>query len=509
MCLFYQKLQFSKKITIFALLKCKHMSKFSTQLKEQISKRMSIDNPWWNTNVIPSDYEQMPPRAYLQEFYALVSDVSIRRAIILMGPRRVGKTVMIYHTIKRLIDDGIDPHKIIYISIDTPIYNNTSLEELFVDARSALKQGDETDGFYVFFDEIQYLKNWEIHLKSLVDTYRKSKFIASGSAAAALKMKSNESGAGRFTDFMLPPLTFFEFLDLQKLNNIIIENQSGVSPYDTINIDELNRLFIDYINYGGYPEVVFSEKIRSNSGQYIKNDIIDKVLLRDLPSLYGITDIQELNKLFVHIAFRSGNEFSYDTLSTEAGIKKEVLKKYLEYLEAAFLIKVVNRIDQNAKRMQRVTSFKVYLTNPSLRCALFSPITTDDDFIGSMVETAIFSQWIQGGKSDFYYANWVKGREHGEVDIVWVDSITQKPFSLAEIKWSDRYFEKPMELKSLFKFLAQNNNIRKIIVTTKTKLGQSNVENHDLIFVPSAIYAYWVSDFLYRNKKNELLIANR
>ena len=109
---------------------------------------------------------------------------------------------------------------------------------------------------------------------------------------------------------------------------------------------------IDYINYGGYPEVVFSEKIRSNPSQYIKNDIIDKVLLRDLPSLYGITDIQELNKLFVHIAFRSGNEFSYEKLSTEAGIKKDTIKRYLEYLEAAFLIKVVNRIDQNAKRLR-------------------------------------------------------------------------------------------------------------------------------------------------------------
>ena len=55
----------------------------------------------------------------------------------------------------------------------------------------------------------------------------------------------------------------------------------------------------------------------------------------------------------------------------------------------------VNRIDQNAKHMQRVTSFKIYLTNPSLRCALFSPIDNEDDFMGSMVETAIFAQWIQ------------------------------------------------------------------------------------------------------------------
>lgn len=479
--------------------------KVREQLKEQIIKRMSMDNPWWITASIPEDYKEMPRRAYLSGFYPLVSDIDVRRAVILMGPRRVGKTVMIFHTISQLIADGVDPQKIIYVSIDTPIYNNTSLEDLFSYARLALKQEDCNDGFYVFFDEIQYLKNWEVHLKSLVDTFRNIKFIASGSAAAALKMKSNESGAGRFTDFMLPPLTFFEYINFLNLNSIIVENSSGISPYASINIDELNRHFIDYINFGGYPEVVFSEKIRSNPGQYIKNDIIDKVLLRDLPSLYGITDIQELNKLFVHIAFRSGNEFSYEALTKEAGIRKDTLKKYLEYLEAAFLIKVVNRIDQSAKRMQRVTSFKIYLTNPSLRCALFSPVNGDDDFIGSMVETAIFSQWVQGGKSDLYYANWTKGRDKGEVDIVWVDDATQKPYSLAEIKWSDRFADSPHELKSLHRFLENNRGEMRVIVTTKTKSSIWNGEDYNIFFLPSALYAYWVSDYLYKNRKAELL----
>ena len=479
--------------------------KVNEQLKEQIVKRMSMDNPWWINGSIPNDYKAMPPRAYLSRFFPLVSDTDIRRAIILMGPRRVGKTVMIFHAIDRLIAEGVDPHKIIYVSIDTPIYNNTSLEDLFSYARFALKQDDCVGGFYVFFDEIQYLKNWEVHLKSLIDTYRNVKFIASGSAAAALKMKSNESGAGRFTDFMLPPLTFFEYLNLLKLDSIIVNSNNGLSPYDSINIDELNRYFIDYINFGGYPEVVFSEKIRTNPGLYIKNDIIDKVLLRDLPSLYGITDIQELNRLFVHIAFRSGNEFSYETLTKEAGIRKDVLKKYLEYLEAAFLIKVVNRIDQTAKRLQHITSFKIYLTNPSLRCALFSPINGDDDFIGSLVETAIFSQWIQGGKSDFYYANWTKGRDKGEVDIVWVDDATQKPYSLTEIKWSDRFVDNPSELKSLYRFLENNDCEMRIVVTTKTKTLAYKNEDYNISFIPSSIYAYWVSDYLYKNKKGELL----
>lgn len=470
-------------------------------IEEQIQKRMVLDNPWWESGKVDDDFTQFPRRAYLDDFYELVTDLSVKRAVILMGPRRVGKTVMIYHSIDRLISSGIDPKKIIYISVDTPIYNNISLEDFFLLARKALKNEGSYEGYYVFFDEIQYLKNWEVHLKSMVDTFRSSRFVASGSAAAALKMKSIESGAGRFSDFLLPPLTFYEYIQFKKLDSLVVKSNNGISPYDTINIDALNRHFVEYINFGGYPEVVFSEAIRRNPGQYIKNDIIDKVLLRDLPSLYGISDIQELNKLFVHIAFRSGNEFSYESLSTEAGIKKETIKRYLEYLEAAFLIKVVNRIDQNAKRMQRVTSFKIYLTNPSLRCALFTPINEDDEFMGSMVETAVFSQWIQGGKTDFFYANWAKGRSKGEVDIVWVDMATQKAISLAEIKWTDRFAENPTELKSLYLFLSLNPSVKKIFVTSKTRFGTYDIPEGKIMFIPVAIYSYWISNFLYHSKR--------
>lgn len=470
-------------------------------IEEQIQKRMVLDNPWWESGKVDDDFTQFPRRAYWDDFYELVTDLSVKRAVILMGPRRVGKTVMIYHSIDRLISSGIDPKKIIYISVDTPIYNNISLEDFFLLARKALKNEESYEGYYVFFDEIQYLKNWEVHLKSMVDTFRSSRFVASGSAAAALKMKSIESGAGRFSDFLLPPLTFYEYIQFKKLDSLVVKSNNGISPYDTINIDALNRHFVEYINFGGYPEVVFSEAIRRNPGQYIKNDIIDKVLLRDLPSLYGISDIQELNKLFVHIAFRSGNEFSYESLSTEAGIKKETIKRYLEYLEAAFLIKVVNRIDQNAKRMQRVTSFKIYLTNPSLRCALFTPINEDDEFMGSMVETAVFSQWIQGGKTDFFYANWAKGRSKGEVDIVWVDMATQKAISLAEIKWTDRFAENPTELKSLYSFLSLNPSVKKIFVTSKTRFGTYDIPEGKIMFIPVAIYSYWISNFLYHSKR--------
>jgi DNA-binding transcriptional MocR family regulator len=82
---------------------------------------------------------------------------------------------------------------------------------------------------------------------------------------------------------------------------------------------------------------------------------------------------------------------SLDTLSQRAGIAKNTVKRYLEYLEAAFLVKRVQRVGQDGRQFQRAHHFKAYLTNPSLRAALFLPIDAD---MGAMVETAIFGQWF-------------------------------------------------------------------------------------------------------------------
>jgi len=477
-------------------------------LKEQILARLMMDNPWWTTNAIDDYFQSMQRRLYLELFYPLVTDTDLRRGILLMGPRRVGKTVMLYHTIQKLIESGVNAQKIIYISVETPIYNRISLEELFDLARAAVAKPEDRNDFYVIYDEIQYLKDWEIHLKSVIDTFRNTKFIASGSAAAALKKKSMESGAGRFTDFILPPLTFNEYIHLKNLNALMYPSSiewlgDKVDCFDTIDIRKLNEHFIHYINFGGYPEVVFSEKIQSNPGLYIRSDIIDKVLLRDLPSIYGISDVQELNSLFTVIAFHSGSEFSYDNLSKVSGVKKDTIRKYIEYLQAAFLIKIIHKTDVNAKKFQRATSFKIYLTNPSLRCALFQPIQAIDEKMGDMVETTIFAQWIQRENANICYANWKEGRGEGEVDIVGLSSLNQKPLWAVEVKWSDRYFEHSGELKSLLNFM-ETNRMQQAIVTSIEKTGLKQMRSVSLQFIPTSVYAYIVGYNTLKEKRQKI-----
>src|SRR5690554_4101704 len=470
---------------------------------EKIVERLQYENPWWLTKEIPTTYKEMSKRLYFDLFYPFVTETDIRRAVVLMGPRRVGKTVMMFHTIDQLINENINPQRIFFIGIDNPIYVNLSLQEILDLCKESVKV-ENLENCFVFFDEIQYLKDWERHLKVLVDTYPNTKFIVSGSAAAALKWHSTESGAGRFTDFMLPPLTFQEFIHLKNRDHLITKGtieygEKQISYCLPLNVDELNDEFIQYLNFGGYPEVVLSEKIQKDMGRYVKNDIVDKVLLRDLPSLYGIKDVQQLNRFFTYIAYNTGNEFSYETMSKDSGIQKETLKKYLEYLEAAFLIKVLNKVDINAKRLKRITSFKVYLTNPSLRTALFSPVKATDNEMGNMVETAILSQWMHRENLDLTYARWKDGRNEGEVDLVLVDDKGFKPICGVEIKWSNRYFEKPQELSSLIQF-CKSNNFKSSLVTSIDKQGTKEINDLLFTFVPASVYAYNIGENTLRMK---------
>ena len=461
--------------------------------EKEIKNRLSFENPWWKSSQgIDSDIRSLPKRAYFGPFFRLVTQTDVRRAVILLGPRRVGKTVILKQTIQSLLDSGVPPKSIFYVSIDNPTYTGVGLEQLlnlFV-GHDVSRDGQQR---YVLFDEVQYLKDWEVHLKSLVDSYPNVRFVCSGSAAAALRFKSRDSGAGRFTEFMLPPLMFSEFLGFTDREEMVFDTQEDTdgsrSRIFIKDISKLNGEFFRYLNIGGLPEAVYSKTIQEDMERYVRDDIIDKVLLRDLPSLYGIGDTQGLNRLFATIAYNTGGEASLEGLSNTSGVAKNTIRKHLDYLEAAFLIHRVHRIDENARNYKRVTQFKLYLTNPCLRTSLFGPIDEEDDAMGRLAESALYGQLIHSSVIDeLRYARW----RSGEVDMVKLDRASQRPQFAVEAKWSDRYVEKPQELKPLIKF-CKTNKLTNAYVTTRTVGRNVDVDGITIHFSPLAFWCYWIN----------------
>ena len=222
----------------------------------EVQRRLALDNPWWRAGQgIDPEESGWPRRAYFGQFSSLARNVGVRRAVVLIGPRRVGKTVMLKHLVAQLLDDGVAGTQVLFLSLDTPLYSGRSLESL-VQMFADLHRHPAKQTLWVLFDEVQYLKDWEVQLKSLVDTYPRIRFVASGSAAAALRMKSRESGAGRFTEFILPPLTFAEYLNFAGQEDALIRDaappeerpRDRAPGYLTTDIHALNVEFINYLN---------------------------------------------------------------------------------------------------------------------------------------------------------------------------------------------------------------------------------------------------------------------
>ena len=292
---------------------------------------------------------------------------------------------------------------------------------------------------------------------------------------------------------MLPPLMFSEFLGFTDREEMVFDTQEDTdgsrSRIFIKDISKLNGEFFRYLNIGGLPEAVYSKTIQEDMERYVRDDIIDKVLLRDLPSLYGIGDTQGLNRLFATIAYNTGGEASLEGLSNTSGVAKNTIRKHLDYLEAAFLIHRVHRIDENARNYKRVTQFKLYLTNPCLRTSLFGPIDEEDDAMGRLAESALYGQLIHSSVVDeLRYARW----RSGEVDMVKLDRASQRPQFAVEVKWSDRYVEKPQELKPLIKF-CKTNKLTNAYVTTRTVGRNVDVDGITIHFSPLAFWCYWIN----------------
>ena len=449
--------------------------------REMFFNRIHLDKPWWRTGHVDHDFTKVKPRFFLEKFYHYLTLEGVRRAILLMGPRRVGKTWLIQHAIERLLaDEGVPAKNIIFLPIDVPVYHGCELEELIGEACRVSGADQRTDRLFVFLYETQYKKDWGTSLKTLTDSYPNIRFTASGSAASVLSTGSKESGAGRFTDLKLAPLSFYEYVTMIGADERLFES-----------MEQANRCFIDYVNFGGYPELVANRIERDDSRQFIQRDIVDKVLLRDLPSLYHIDDVRDLQSFFSYIAFHSGSVQTYEGLSQSSGLSKHTISNLLQYLEEAFLIMRHDRIDINALTLKRATQFKLYLTNPSLRAAMFQPVKQGDDpYFGHAVETAISSQFgIGEDRYDWKYANWRVGKEQRELDFVKVNPGTQRPEAAIEVKWSDGPFDHPAEVKEAVAFV-RRNGLKTLTVTSRSQEGVKRMDDVELSFIPTARFAY-------------------
>lgn len=400
------------------------------------------DNPWWSDYVVPPECD-LERRLPYEQFKELALNLKNRRSLVMLGPRRVGKSVMLMQLIGDAITSGlIVPQNVCFAEMDKGLLQGVRPSELTREFRTRAEPGKPC---LIVLDEIQKCSDWQTDLKSLTDRRRDCKFVVSGSIASALKRASSESGQGRFLKCTLPPLSFHEFCWLrggwkEKLPNTASEIRKARLKQEEIN--SLNDNFIDYLNFGSYPESALDKEFTSDQDFGI--NLIDDDLFTKYAVDYGISSNNRLLPLLRHIAESEAQEISLEKLATKTRVQIPTLYKYLDFLKAAFLIRQVAKFDAGLGELVKHPAYKFVLESPSMHRAFTGRTRLEGREAGHRVEAAAISQYqVLHFRSKNYvaakvhYCRYMYNRKEREVDMVHTN-LVREVTRLAEIKWSDK-----------------------------------------------------------------------
>jgi len=395
--------------------------------KEALLKVLTAYNPWWKTGSIHPRLAKAYKRNAYYDVMNRLTHTNLRRIIVLTGARRVGKTTIMYQTIESLLLQNIKPQRIVYISLDHPVLKLSSFQDV-LDCYHENVYPDQD--VYYFLDEIQYAVSWDKWLKTLYDLRPECNVIATGSASPALVKGNQESGAGRWSLIQVPTLSFYEYCQLTKVEHGVIS--AGFRFEDLLQINQSERQEIlqklsglqvhlnRYLLVGGFPELALAEN-DTWAQQLMREDVVDKVLKRDLPALYNIRNVTELERIFIYLCNVSSEIVSIDTLSKELqGVSRPTVENYIRYLESANLIYLSWPVEMNGKKILKARP-KIYIADAAIRNAVLMDemILANAVEMGRVVETAVYKHVVSSFQQKAFAVGYFRSTsKQKEIDIV-------------------------------------------------------------------------------------------
>lgn len=382
-------------------------------------------NPWWThrATAVPTFH-----RLAFDACSRYLFDETIRRGILLSGPRRVGKTTVLYQLIESLLARGTEPRAILYLSLDHPVLKLLTIEKILAEYHDQVHpQGEPA---FLLLDEVQYSQEWDLHLKILLDHRPEIRIVATGSAALRQRRDTIDSGVGRWITVPMPTLSFYEFLRMR--GRFLPDVPKDLRPQHLFqekkpalaNLAESFRLvlpeFQRYLLVGGFPETALNDET-DYCQRILREDVVERVLKRDMVALFGVRKINELEKLFIYLCLNSGGVLSVKTCATELGATAPTVTTYLELLENAYLVYRLPPSELGGKKALRQQS-KYYLADAALRNAVLlrgEEILSDSEELGKIVETSVLRHLYA-----YHYLDtpkivyWREARTDKEVDVI-------------------------------------------------------------------------------------------
>jgi uncharacterized protein len=473
--------------------------------KDELISILSQFNPWWRKESIPD----LPAwkRSVFNELLTWVANPPALRAVMLSGPRQVGKTTLLLQTIEHLIKDGVPASNILYVTFDHPVFKLAGLDSVLETWRELEPKAEGPE--YLFLDEAQWIRDFGVWVKHQVDFSKHRRIVFTGSAMPLLNTNP-ESGVGRWHTIRISTLSFYEYLKIKRIPLPNIPSISLLSDLFTFSSSEFLRVteasqvlighFHEYLIRGGFPQTALVESVQQ-SQRLLREDIIDKVLKRDMTAIFGVRRVIELEQTFIFLCMHDGGLQDLSTLSKNLGVTKSTVQNFIHLLESAHLLYRLPPFGYGKEVLR--ARYKLYLADPAIAPAMLmkgKTILEDSIALGTSVETAIFTHLAAHSVSNHARFSYWRSPKDKEVDLIVEMGIHFIPF---EVKYHSQICQS-RDVQGLIELCQQKEVIKQGYILTKSPQDVGHLDTHQtklLMRIPASIFCYWLgeSEILQKN----------
>lgn len=465
--------------------------------KQDLITVLAQFNPWWRGEAI-ADLPSWK-RAAWHELNQWSTEPPAQRAILLSGARQVGKTTLLLQQIATLLEAKAPAANILYVTFDHPLLKLAGIEAVLEAWRE--REPRENGPEWLFLDEAQFIRDWGTWVKHQVDFNKQRRIVFTGSAMPIMEA-NQESGVGRWHTIRLTTLSFYEYIQLKQLNLPKLPSLKSLAklfdwtPQQFYTTRELAIHYVghfhDYLVRGGFPQTAQVESI-TQAQRLLREDIIDKVLKRDMTALFGVRRILDLEHTFLYLCMHDGGLLNITDLSGTLGVKRPTAQHFIELLEACHLLYRLPPFGYGKDILKG--RYKIYLADAAIAPAVLlkgKTIIDNPEALGIATETAVFKHLFTSYyKQNVRFTYW-HGKQDREVDLVAEVAEQIIPF---EVKYRAQHTG-ARELKGLIE-LCQQRNIRRGYVITKSLedfgiMQQLPLDTTQIMRIPAALLCYWM-----------------
>jgi predicted AAA+ superfamily ATPase len=355
----------------------------------------------------------------------------LRDILAIVGPRRAGKTFLMYQLIKSLLETGRWTKKdILFVDFEDyrlKGFRTEEMDSLFVAFNQLTGQYPK----FLFFDEVQYLPDWSRVLRTLHNRGRYH-IIISGSNSKLLEREVATELRGRYTDLLLFPFSFQEFLQFRQIPFTPALLQTSARG-------RILRAFDEYLRDGGFPEVLTRES--TTEKRRLLQTYYNTIFYRDILERFNIKAKVILDGMMTYVVNTPSELFSISSFEKQLQSKsipgsKRTISNYLRYLEDAFFV-IANEKFSYSPRQRLMNPKKVYLSDTGF-LMLGTPFSENR---GQFLENAVAIELFRRGHEMFYF----KGKQ--ECDFILKEGT--RPREAIQVCWELRPQNEKREIQGL------------------------------------------------------------